>query len=856
MSLPALLNHWRAEPTIGANIVDWRTLQAQTARVLPFPVNLHPALKNVLWNSGIQNLYTHQSQAWEHVEQGHNPVIVTGTASGKTLAYNLPVTDHLLRNSKAHALYLFPTKALAQDQIETLKKILEDVSGQHFRDINPVPLAIYDGDTPAHARPTIRENARIVLSNPDMLHAGILPHHTRWAKFLEGLQYIVIDEIHAYRGVFGSHVANVLRRLKRIARFYGAKPQFILTSATIANPEELAQGLIEEPVVLVDEDGAARGPRHFLIYNPPVVDRELGLRRSSLLESVRLVADLLHYGVQTIIFGRSRRTIEIILTYLRENASSGSSKSALDTPATQAEIRGYRSGYLPKQRREIERGLRQGDVRAVVATNALELGVDIGGMGAAVLSGYPGSIAGTWQQVGRAGRGNRPSLAVLVTTASPLDQFLAHNPGYFFERSPEQALINPDNLLILLGHLQCAVFELPIQSGESFGSVPADEVIPFLNYLQESGFLHESGNKYFWMADHYPAEGFSLRSASANRVLLQIPGNDTWMTIGEVDLESAPWLVHPQAVYMHEAQTYLVQDLDLEQHIARLEARAVDYYTQPRTETSVQLDALTEQSKLPSVTKCYGEIVVTSQVTGYRKVKWFTHENLGDGGLDLPPSTLNTTGYWVSLSEAAVSKLRQNGMWRNDPNEYGPEWTRQRELARSRDGYRCQVCGMEENDRAHDVHHKTPFRAFESAFQANQLDNLTTLCPSCHHRVETNLRVRSGLAGLAYTLGNLAPLFLMCDDRDLGIHSDPKSPLAGGNPAVLIYDRIPAGIGFSQRLYEIHEMLLQRAYQLVAACECVDGCPSCVGPAGENGLGGKQVTLALIQAILASEPDS
>lgn len=851
MSLPALLNHWRAEPTIGANIVEWRTLPAQPAKVLPFPGDLHPALKNALGSSSIQNLYSHQSAVWHHVRQGKNTVIVTGTASGKTLAYNLPVIDHLLRNSTARALYLFPTKALAQDQVESLKKILDHISGPDYGDTISIPLAVYDGDTPAHTRPGIRENARIVMSNPDMLHAGILPHHTRWVEFLQGLQFIVIDEIHAYRGVFGSHVANVLRRLKRVARFYGARPRFILTSATIANPVELAQRLIEEPVELVEKDGAARGTRHFLIYNPPVVNRDLGLRRSSLLESVRLVDDLLHYGLQTIIFGRSRRSIEVILTYLRENASSGSSKTPPGTPTKETEIRGYRSGYLPKQRREIESGLRQGDVRAVVATNALELGVDIGGMGAAVLAGYPGSIAATWQQAGRAGRGNRPSLAVLVTTASPLDQFLAHHPTYFFERSPEQALINPDNLLILLGHLQCAVFELPFKSGESFGAVPADEILPFLSYLQESGLLHQSGEKFFWMSNNYPAEGLSLRSASANRVLLQIPDGDMWRTIGEVDVESAPWLVHPQAVYLHEAQTYLVQELDLEQHIARLEPRIVDYYTQARTETSVQLQSLTEQSILPPVTKSYGEIVVTSQVTGYRKIKWFTHENLGDGNLDLPPSVLNTTGYWLSLSEAAVSKLRQSGQWRNDPNQYGSEWAQQGELARARDGYRCQVCGVEEKDRAHDVHHKTPFRVIESAYLANQLDNLITLCKSCHHRVETNLRVRSGLAGLAYALANLAPLFLMCDDRDLGVHSDPKSPLAEGRPAVLIYDRIPAGIGFSQRLYEIHDMLLQRAHQLVAKCECADGCPSCVGPGGENGLGGKQATLALIEAVLS-----
>jgi DEAD/DEAH box helicase domain-containing protein len=862
MSLSALLSHWRSEPTIGGNIVDWHTIPARTAQYAPIPAELHPALHRALKETGVTDLYTHQATVWDHVRSGRNPVIVTGTASGKTLAYNLPVLDHLLRNSQARALFLFPTKALAQDQLDVLQMILtrafvdEDYdSFDSATDVSiantpsfRVPLAVYDGDTPSHVRPAIRDKARLILSNPDMLHAGILPHHARWAEFFAHLKFVVIDEIHAYRGVFGSHVANVMRRLKRVAQFYGSRPQFILTSATIANPVELGERLIEEPVNLVNDDGAARGPRHFLIYNPPVVDPDLGLRRSALLESVRLVDDLLQYEIQTIVFGRARRTVEIILTYLRENLSSESSASGFESVENK-DIRGYRSGYLPRQRREIEHGLRQGRIKAVVATNALELGIDIGSMGAAVLSGYPGTIAATWQQVGRAGRGREDSLAVLVTTASPLDQFLAHHPDYFFERSPEQALINPDNLLILLDHLQCAAFELPFEYGESFGNVSSNQVTEFLQFLHQSGVIHQSGGKHFWMAEHYPAERLSLRSASANRVLLQIPQEDAWSTIGEVDIESAPWMVHPQAVYLHEAETYLVEELDLTQYIARLRPSLVDFYTRPKTDTSVQLEEIIDQSQSKGVSKAYGEITVTSQVTGYRKIKWFTHENLGEGKLDLPPSLLNTTGYWMGLNEETTRLLRETGFWNNDPNRYGPEWERQRARARARDAYRCQVCGAPENGRAHHVHHKIPFRAFESAAQANQLDNLITLCPTCHQRAEAAVRVRSGLAGLAYALGNLAPLFLMCDDRDLGVHSDPKSSLADGNPVVLIYDRIPAGIGFSQRLYELHETLINRAFDLVNDCECVDGCPSCVGPGGENGSGGKRETLALLQAL-------
>ena len=872
MSLPSLLSHWRAEPSIHGNVSSWRTLPAVQARLVPLPIDLHADLSQAIRSSGIQSLYSHQADAWEIVHSGNNPVIVTGTASGKTLCYNLPVLDRLLRFPEARALYLFPTKALSQDQLDSLKELrrnlVMDAAGEQRKvfgennehtpspgSLSTLPLAVYDGDTPAHSRGTIRVNARVIITNPDMLHTGILPHHTRWVEFFHNLQFVVIDEIHAYRGVFGSHVANVIRRLKRVARFYGASPQFILTSATIANPVELAERLTEEPVTLVDDDGSAHGPRHFLMYNPPVVDRELGIRRSAMLETVRLTQDLLHYNVQTIVFGRARRTVELILTYLRQGELPESlSRSSRDAPGENElldSVRGYRSGYLPGMRREIERGLRQGEVRAVVATNALELGIDIGGMGASVLAGYPGTIAATWQQAGRAGRGSDASLSILVATASPLDQFLVNHPEYFFDRSPEHALINPDNLLILLAHLRCAAFELPFKSGESFGNVPAEQLSEFLEFLCEEGQVHRSGEKYFWMSDRYPAESISLRSASPQRVLLQVPDEDAWITIGEVDTESAPWMVHPEAIYMHETQTYLVETLDLDLHQARMRPMEVDYYTEPRSETTVQLLEISEETQVPGAVKLQGEIKVTTQTVGYRKVRWYTHEQLGLGDLALPPSELQTTGYWIALSDETVTSLRDQGLWTNDPNRYGPNWDLQKVQARARDGYRCQVCGSPEEGRAHDVHHKIPFRTFGSFEQANQLHNLVTLCPGCHRRVEAAVRMRSGLSGVAYALGNLAPFFLMCDARDLGVHSDPQSPLAEGQPVVVIYDRIPAGIGFSQRLYELHTELIRQAYALVSRCECADGCPSCVGPAGENGAGGKKEALALLVELIS-----
>jgi DEAD/DEAH box helicase domain-containing protein len=856
MSLDSLIHLWRTDPKTAPNFPIWQIQPARAAQTRPLPGDMPGALREVMSKRGINVLYSHQLQAWDAARAGKNIVLATGTASGKTLAYNLPVMASLLAEPSACALYLFPTKALSQDQLSALGGL--NVSAN-------VPAAIYDGDTPQGQRSLIRKSARIILSNPDMLHTGILPHHTNWADFFRGLRFVVIDEMHSYRGVFGSHIANLIRRLKRVANFYGAQPQFILTSATIGNPQELAGRLIEAPVELIDQDGSSRGERHFLLYNPPVIDEALGLRKSSLMESVRLAQDLLASHVQAVIFARSRRSVEMMLTYLQgENRESrigdreSSARSRL--PNHDSPIRGYRSGYLPSQRREIEQGLRSGMLQTVVATNALELGIDIGGLGAALLVGYPGSIASVYQQSGRAGRGETPALSVLVASANPLDQFLAHHPDYFFGKSPEQALINPDHLLILLNHLRCALFELPFQKGEGFGSLSPETVEEVLEYLSSNNEVHTSQDKYFWMSDAYPAANISLRSASPESVVLQTT-DDRPQIIGQVDLASAYWMIHPSAIYIHEGQQYFVHDLNLEKKVATLTAVALDYYTEAQQHSEIQVLTESELAAVPGGEKGWGEIRVTSQVVGFKKLRWFTQENLGEVPLDMPPTELQTTGYWLTLSNEAVDKLRSSGAWTNDPNDYGPNWPRLRLAVRTRDGFRCQVCGTPENGREHDVHHKVPFRTFTSLAEANRMDNLVTLCPTCHHKAEQNVRIRSGLAGLSYVLSQLAPLFLMCDPSDLGSHTDAAGTLRGASPSdeeaarpsVVLYDQVPAGIGFSQKLYEMHDELIARGLELVAECECKDGCPSCVGPGGENGVGGKQETVEILQ-ILHGKP--
>jgi DEAD/DEAH box helicase domain-containing protein len=552
MSLDSLLTQLRSDRSFMRDVAAWERVPARPARTAPFPATLDRKLIDALRARGIDQLYTHQAEAIECAARGQNPVVVTSTASGKTLCYNLPVLNTLLHDPAATALYLFPTKALANDQLVTLNELIAGVG-------KSIAAQTYDGDTPKDRRRSARSAGGITITNPDMLHTGILPHHTQWVSLFQSLRYIVIDELHTYRGIFGSHFANVIRRLKRICRFYGSKPQFILASATIANPQQLAERLIEEEIVLIDDDGAPRGEKHWILINPPLIDPASGQRRSMVLQSRDIAARCLLADVQTIVFARARLTTEVLLTYLREAVASASSNPA--------SIHGYRGGYLAEERRAIERGLRDGSIRGVVSTNALELGVDIGQLDAAVLAGYPGTIASALQQAGRAGRRSNVSAAIIVASASPLDQFIVTHPRYFFERSPEHGLVAPDNLIILSNHIKCAAFELPFDAGEQFGRFQQTDEL--LEALVEEGILHKQAaarpalpDRYFWMADQYPANGLSLRTGTADTIVILDKSEGRARSIGQIDRESAQTLVHTGAIYIHEGQSFLVEKLD------------------------------------------------------------------------------------------------------------------------------------------------------------------------------------------------------------------------------------------------------------------------------------------------------
>ncbi len=843
MSVEEALERLRFDTSFMKNVSAWERLPERPARYADFPTNLDPRLIAALRERDTAPLYTHQAEAVEAALDGENVVVVTGTASGKTLCYNLPVLQILMADPEARALYLFPTKALAQDQAAALGDFL-----QTLNDVDQIPARTYDGDTPPTRRRQIRDEARILITNPDMLHTGILPHHPRWAMLLENLRWVVLDELHVYRGVFGSNVANLLRRLRRLCRFYGSEPHFALTSATIANPKELAERLIEAPVRLIspDLDGSPRAEKHIIIYNPPVIDPRLGIRRAYTLEATRIAERFLGTGVQTAIFARARLTTEVLLGYVRDAFERiGGDPNA---------IRGYRGGYLPLERREIEHGLRDGIVQGVVATNALELGVDIGQLGAAVIAGYPGTIASLWQQAGRAGRRSEVSAAILVASAAPLDQFVAAHPGYLFERPPEMGLINPDNLAILVRHLRCAAFELPFKDGETFGAF--DDIGELLAYLAEEGDLHRSDEVYTWVADAYPAASVSLRASGDDPVVIQDIGQGRPIVIGEVDRATAPILLHEGAVYIHEGRTHLVQHLDWENALAEVKRADVDYYT--NASESVELETLEvyDADEHAPARRAQGWVQITATSTTFRKVKRYTHETLGYGSIDLPPRSFETSAYWLWIAPETVDRLEAEGVLL-PPGDYGPSWSRARDAARARDDYRCRQCGVpERDDRAHEVHHIRPFREFgylqgENQYDrpANDLDNLITLCPTCHHRAESVRGRRSALGGLAYALRNIAPLYLMCDPRDLGSLTEIRAKNTKG-PTITIYDRVPEGLGLSERLYELHADLLTGALDMVRVCRCQDGCPACVGPVGPGGSEVKELTGRLLEALL------
>lgn len=835
-NIEKLMALWERQEIIGDNISNLHVIKPRIARVEEFPNTLHPYIKNVLNQVGIDSLYLHQKMSWDAFRERKNIVVVTGTASGKSLCYDLPILDSAIREKDSCALFLFPTKALTQDQKESMTKLITGLAEQD--QTIDIPLTIYDGDTPQTYRKNIRERARLLYTNPDMIHRAILPHHTLWARFFQNLKFIVIDEIHIYRGVFGSNVANVIRRIKRVANFYSSFPTFILTSATIANPKQLAEKLIEEDVEIIDQDGSPRDEQFFLFYNPPIIRPELGIRANPMVECDRLAGDLLSYNIQTIIFARSRRSVEFMLKYL-----------TLHYPNFIDKIRGYRSGYLPGDRRRIEKEFREGKTQVVVATNALELGIDIGGVNAIVLIGYPGTIAATRQQAGRAGRKQTKSMAILIASSNPADQFIINNPSYVLEKSTENALINPDNLLILLQHIRCGAFEIPFSENDRFGNLPSETLKGILEVLENAGTLHHAGDRYFWTESQYPAEEVSLRTTSNSRILLKKENGDRPEIIGEIDRPSSYWMVHPKAIYLHEGQTYFVENLDLEQEIAVLRPIETDYYTEPVKDITIEKISIEKQADVAAAEKYYGEIKVTTQVKGFNRIKWDTHEVLENAPLDLPPVELQTTAFWFGLNEETIEKLRELGQWSAEPIKYGPNWERQRFTVRQRDQFRCRVCGRAESGIAHHVHHIIPFRNFPSYLEANKTENLITLCPSCHQRAEEVVRIRTGLAGLSYVVGHIATILLMCDINDLGVFSEPDSKLTDGKPTVVIYEQIPAGIGLSDTLFEMSDDLFQLAYNHIQSCQCTDGCPSCVGAPGINGAGSKTETLTILSFL-------
>ncbi|MFQ5419848.1 MAG: DEAD/DEAH box helicase [Anaerolineae bacterium] len=837
MQISQVLAGLRRHRDFMQGVVAWERLPARPSRHADLPFALPPEVAAGLAARGVTHFFEHQAAAITAVHAGENVVVATATASGKSLCYTVPVLTRLLARPSARALYLFPTKALAHDQLAETTAVIQ--AGNL-----PIAAYSYDGDTPQSRRRQVRQSGGILITNPDMLHAGMLPYHTRWRSLFQNLEFVVLDEIHAYRGVFGSHVANVLRRLRRICEFYGSSPQFICCSATIANPKEHAERLAERPFTLVDEsqNGAPTGEKHIILYNPPIIDKELGLRGSAVLAAKDTAVTFLQQDIQTIVFGRARQTVELLLTYLRDElAYAGKDETA---------VAGYRGGYLPLERREIERGLREGGVRGVVATNALELGIDIGQLDAAVITGYPGSIAATWQQAGRAGRRADQSAAVLIASNSPLDQYICQHPRYLFGQSPEHALTNPDNLRILAGHVQCAAFELPFRADEPFGRFAETE--PLLEALTAEGMLHETRDQFHYVGEGSPAGQVSLRTSGGDNVVI----HDGRTAIGEIDLESVPSMLYEGAIYMHLGQTFLVEQLDWDGRIAHVRPVDVDYYTRANVGSSIRDLRPADEAAEAGLLHAWGEVTVVTQAADYRKIKRYTHETLGFGEIDLPPLTLATEGYWLVVGEALADELYDRGILLR-PNDYGPNWQSQRQQALARDGHQCQVCGAREG-MLH-VHHVRPFREFgyvrgqnEHYRLANELSNLVTLCPSCHRQAEAGQRTRSALGGLAYVLRNLAPLFLMCDPGDIEVAAESRSPLTQA-PTAVIYERTAAGVGFSQQLFQLRQELLAAALELVTDCRCRDGCPACVGPPGDIGPDTKAVTRQLL-ALLAGNP--
>ena len=755
MNVDQLISRLKADPSFMENVTTWETLPATEGRYRDFPPELDARIASVLHKRGIYRLYTHQAESVQAAAQGRDFVVVTPTASGKTMCYNLPVLSAILRNPDARALYLFPTKALSADQASELYELIEALGVD-------VKAYTYDGDTQAAARKAIRQAGHIVVTNPDMLHSNILPNHTKWVKLFENLQYIVIDEIHTYRGVFGSNLANVLRRLMRLCAFYGSHPRFILCSATIANPDELARILTGRDILKIDNNGAPMGERHMVFYNPPIINRQLGIRRGAVGETREIASRLLANAIPTIVFAKSRIQVEVLTRYMKDQAR--------DPYGFSGRVRGYRGGYLPSERREIERGLRAGEIDMVISTNALELGIDIGSLTACVLCGYPGTIASTWQQAGRAGRRKDTALTVLVASSAAIDQYIVNHPEYFLSQSPEHALLHPDNLYVLLSHIKCSAYELPFEDGETFGNVR--DTAQYLTFLTESGILRHVDTRYHWSAEDFPASEISLRSASAeNFVIVDITNPAHHRVIGEMDRYTVPMLLHENAIYMHEARQYQVEKLDFKACKAFLRAVDVDYYTDADLNVSLAvLDQLKQKELQNGVHVTLGELKITTIVKIFKKMKLDTHENLGFGPVRIPETDMHTVGMWWTVPDTIANRY-------------------------------------------------------------------------------TNDDLQGALMGITNLMCIVAPIYLMCAPRDIKVIYQVKAPETD-HPTLFLYDQYPGGVGLSEKAYEMQELLLEHALNIVTDCPCERGCPSCVGPETEVGSNGKALAAEILKELI------
>ncbi len=776
-----IISKWIDDPKNRELITARKTIPASDARYGDTPKGLNSIISDALSKRGIENLYSHQVESINLTLAGKNVVIVTPTASGKTECYNLPVLNEIM-TGKCSALYLFPTKALAQDQLKELERWQAALE-------NKLEAYTYDGDTSADKRRSIRKRVNILITNPDMLHMGILPHHTQWASYFSDLKYIVIDEMHVYRGVFGSHFANLMRRLKRICRFYSAAPLFICSSATIANPKELASELTGESVELIAVSGAPLPEKEVIFLNPPIVNSELGLRANYLRVARTVARFFLQNMIQTLVFATSRMNVEIILKYLQEDFT-GLGKSG-------DFVKGYRGGYLPSVRRAIEKGLREGFVTGVIATNALELGIDIGGLDACIIAGYPGSIASTWQQVGRVGRRGSGSVAILVARSRPIDQFIVNFPDYFFGRSPEHGLINPDNLHILVDHLICASFELPISPSEKFGDEPLEEI---LDYLEEKGILHRSGGNYHYIQDKYPAESTKLRNVGPNNILI-VNRSEGDRVIAEVDFDAAFRTVHKNAIYLVEGNKYIVESLDLDKGKAYVIQDDSDYFTVARTNSEVKVIGSFDIAMYGPSPVEHGEIELLIETTGFKKIKFYTGENLGEEDLDLPLRTIQTTGYWFVLKEEITDSL---------------DFTR----AEIIEG----IMGI-----------------------ANVTHNIASLILMCDTK---DIGVSVGDRSCEWFVKKGAGEYRV---KNKGENSKAVKldRIELFEPAIYLYDNYPGGIGFSPVLFKEHSGLLIKSKRHIENCSCIDGCPSCVGPVEEIGLRGKEASKALLNALIS-----